>query len=198
MNLQTKDSELRFALDKLKSQTVVCLATGKSLASEDLSLIKDATVIAVNDAYKIYPQADILYGCDAKWWNINKPNFNGLKISLEPVEGIYQMKWRKKLGLDLEFPYLATGENSGYQALNLACYLEPKKIILCGYDMGGTHFFGEHPETLRLRTPFDCFIKNFDSLKLPLANSNIVVYNTAINSNLCCFSKLSLKEALEC
>ena len=44
---------------------------------------------------------------------------------------------------------LATGGNSGYQAVNLAFLLGAKKIYLLGFDMGAkkidhNHFFGNH------------------------------------------------------
>lgn len=57
------------------SGTVVCLASGPSLVAEDVDYVKGkATVIAINDAIRLAPWADVLYSSDKGWWlsNIRK------------------------------------------------------------------------------------------------------------------------------
>jgi hypothetical protein len=46
-----------------------------------------------------------------------------------------------------EFP---SGCNSGLQGMRVARdKLGAKQILLCGFDMHGTHYFGKHPSALR-------------------------------------------------
>ncbi len=55
--------------------TVVCLASGPSLVSEDVDYVRGkATVIAINDAIRLASWADVLYSSDKGWWlsNIRK------------------------------------------------------------------------------------------------------------------------------
>lgn len=50
--------------------TVVCLASGPSLTVEDVEFVRGkATVIAVNDAVRLAPWADVIYSSDQIWWS---------------------------------------------------------------------------------------------------------------------------------
>ena len=53
----------------------VCIGGGPSLTQSQVAACKDrewgghkVRVIAINDAYKMAPWADVLYFCDDKWW----------------------------------------------------------------------------------------------------------------------------------
>src|SRR4030067_1089732 len=49
-------------------QTVAILASGPSLESESLDALRGLPVIAINDSWRKYPNAEILYACDPPWW----------------------------------------------------------------------------------------------------------------------------------
>lgn len=136
-------------------ETVVCIGGGPSLTLEQIDMVYrvNSNVIAINDAYRMAPWADILYGCDAMWWRWHDgvPGFKGIKVALigsKDGQG-YEGKWADIMyddirplayngidGLEIKDPrYLRTGRNSGYQAINLAVQLGAKRIILIGYDM---------------------------------------------------------------
>ena len=51
------------------SGTVVCVASGPSLTAEDVEYVRGkATVIAINDAVRLAPWADVVYSSDKGWW----------------------------------------------------------------------------------------------------------------------------------
>lgn len=192
-----------------QSRRVIIMAPGSSLSIEQVNMIKEANIytIAIGDAGRImYPDASVLYHCDAKWWNYYEgcPEFDGkLKVSLETTEyeNIFNMR-RSPLreGLDLNFPYIVTGNNSGYQAINLAMYCNPKEIILVGYDMkdrdGRHNVIGDHPPAIKRPSDFELFRKNISSLAPTLDYLGVTVYNCTIDSALDCFVKKDLKDVL--
>ena len=140
-------------------KTVVCIGGGPSMTSIDMGYVEavaksdDVKVIAINDAYKLAPWADVLYACDSKWWDWHSGGigFKGLKVCLRGTkdgagyEGTWTAdKWPelKSLahngvgGLELSDPrFVRTGRNSGYQAINLAAHFGATRILLLGYDM---------------------------------------------------------------
>ncbi|MFV1983009.1 MAG: hypothetical protein ACC657_05650 [Thiohalomonadales bacterium] len=83
------------------------------------------------------------------------------------------------------------GGNSGYQAVNLAYILGAKTILLLGFDMFGDHYFGKHPKTLVNGSPFDMFIKSFESI-----TKDIEIINCTRKTALNCFPKMSLESVL--
>lgn len=183
--------------------TIVCLGSGPSLTQEDVNYCRDkARVIAVNDTYKLALWADVLYACDAKWWawahnpklHPRFPEFQGLKYALTPNSARFPgVQVLKKTGIDGFEPNptgLRTGRNSGFQAINLAVHLGASRIVLLGYDMGGKHFFGNHPDGSA--PPFADCIKRFATLVAPLAELGVEVINCTRKTALTAFPQRSL------
>ncbi len=188
-------------------ETVVCLGGGPSLTQADVDACRGrARVIAVNDAYRMAPWADVLYGCDAAWWNAHKgvTTFSGLKYSLEPKAAIWPgvqiLRNAGREGLCLERDALCTGSNSGYQAINLAVHLGAIKVVLLGYDMqatnGKSHWFGEHPSPLARGSQYSRFRRHFATLPKPLQAAGVTVVNASRVTALTAFPCLPLEEAL--
>lgn len=137
--------------------TAFCIGGGPSLTPEQVEMVHDFSpnnyVIAVNDAYRIAPWADILYACDYQWWRWHEgvPEFEGVKVGLRGCKdgAGYEGDWNGTdypdvmglayngiEGLEVKDPrFVRSGKNSGYQAINLAVHLGAKRIILLGYDM---------------------------------------------------------------
>lgn len=182
--------------------TIVCLGTGPSLTAEDVAYVQGkARVIAVNNAYTLAPWADVLYAADVKWWGWHKgvPSFTGLKYACHPSAALrwsdVQMLRRTGLdGLELDPRGVRTGFNSGYQAINVAVHLGAVKIVLLGYDMKGSHFFGRHPDNTK--PPFVLCLKKFATLNAPLQALGISIVNATRQTDLLCFPRLPLEEAL--
>ena len=135
-------------------EDVVIVAGGPSVTQEQIDYIcGKAKVIAINDAYRLVPWADVLYGADAKWWRWhyeNTKDFEGTKVCLRYNIGSDKIDtgWPDDLypelnalafdgreGVSIEPGVIRCGKDSGYQAIQLAIQLGAKRIILIGYDM---------------------------------------------------------------
>lgn len=92
------------------------------------------------------------------------------------------------------------GENSGFQAINLAYLFGATRIILLGFDMqrtdGKEHWHGNHPSGLNRHSPFEKFAKNFDALSKDLEAEGVEVINATRQTALKCFKRKNLEEAL--
>jgi len=186
--------------------TVVCLGGGPSLTREDVEACRGkATVLAINDAYRLAPWADVLYGADSKWWGWHKgvSSFAGLKFSLQPDAGqwpgVQVLRNTGEGGLELDPSGLRTGRNSGYQAINLAVHLGATRVLLLGYDMGPgpkgeTHWFGDHPD--RNVSPYTTFLARFEAIVEPLRQLGVEVINCSRRTALTVFPCQPLEEAL--
>jgi len=118
-------------------ETVVILAGGPSLAAAHVARCQGAHVIAIKDTIRLAPWADVLYGCDAKWWAHHGAQlraFTGLRYALEAGASAWATVLRNtgELGLEADPSGLRTGKNSGYQAINLAVHLNARQIIQIG------------------------------------------------------------------
>jgi len=62
--------------------TIVCMATGPSLTQADCDYVRELGVptIAINDAHRLAPWANVLYSNDRMWWRKYKgvPSFTGV------------------------------------------------------------------------------------------------------------------------
>ncbi len=188
--------------------TIVCLATGPSLNAEDVNFCRDrAKVIAIKDAIRLAPWADVLYACGAdnsQWWPRHGDSlkaFAGLRYTLDPKADKWATALRNtgETGIEPDPTGLRTGRHSGAQTINLAVHLGAVRIVLLGYDLqpgpdGKDHFFGAHPS--RRRPPYDVFLRSFPSLLAPLAALGITLVNATRVSALTGVPRMSLAEAL--
>lgn len=142
-------------------QTVACVGTGPSLTRGDVNYLRGrVNVIAINDAHRLAPWADVLYGCDYKWWHWHGgvPEFRGAKFTQDPrAAEEFGLRWIESKvgeGLSDDPGIIHQGMNSGFQAINLAYLMGATRIILLGYDMqfgpnNEAHYFGDHPDKVR-------------------------------------------------
>jgi hypothetical protein len=164
-------------------------------------------VIAINDAYRLAPWADVLYACDAAWWRWHKGvrSFAGPKYALRGTHSeahpadVTVLENTGESGLERASTGLRHGRNSGYQAIGVAVHLGAARIVLLGYDMQAikgspSHWFGEHPSGAR--PPVGTFLPFFPSLVAPLQKLGVTVINASRETALTCFPRRSLVEAL--
>lgn len=121
------------------------LATGPSVSQEVADYIKGKSkVIAVSDAYKLAPWAECLVSYDRSWWrhHIDAHSFSGERFCR------FECREAKKFNVS-DMPL---GCNSGLMGMFRAREYGATKIILLGFDMHGSHFFGRHPDQLRNTT----------------------------------------------
>ncbi len=196
-----------------RGATVVCLGGGPSLTGADAARCRGrARVIAINDAYRLAPWADLLYFCDHRWWSWHRDtaafkSFAGVRVTLDArvaaeEPSVHYVHNAGREGLNLDRGHLMTGRNSGYQAINLAVQLGAKRILLLGYDMravdGRTHWFGDHPTETRPGVYVGAMLPMFETIAAPLAASGVEVVNCTPGSALATFPMADLADALSC
>lgn len=138
--------------------TVWCvLASGPSMSREIADSVRGrCKVVAVSNCYELAPWADVLVSADGAWWKANPRalEFQGLKYGLmpdfAPVKGVEKFD-------------APSGINSGLLGLLVAAKLGAKKILLAGFDMKGSHYFGPHPAPLKNTSDvrFEAFKRQF-------------------------------------
>jgi hypothetical protein len=192
-------------------KTVIVAAPGPSL-SDAAPLCRGHPIVAVQDAHRLIPWADVLYGCESAWWRVHNgcPEFKGEKWSTHDRGG--NDKWRaaREFGLRLvegsagkgfsPNPALVHyGKNSGFQAVNMALLWGAARIVLVGFDMrevgGKRHFFGDHPRPLRNTSSYASFVAAFvEAVGHQKPTAEIV--NATPRSHLMCFPAMSLRDAI--
>lgn len=160
------------------------LATGPSMSQAVADSVRGrCTVIAVSDAYRLAPWADVLVSSDRAWWRIHDPEFAGRKVSGVPVQGIELAEGN------------VSGSNSGLVALKFAVQMGATRVLLLGYDMGGSHYFGDHPAPLKNTKP-----QRFEVFKQQFANyrpKGVEILNCTESSALRCYPMARLETVLE-
>jgi len=197
---------------------VVVAATGPSLTPDVAAKVRRARwpdakcrVIAVNDAYRLLPYADVLYACDEKWWRLHiesvrelfhgelwsshegPPGTTNDKTGMADL-GVRFVSGRHSDSFSSDPARIHYGSNSGFQALNFALLKGAKRVILVGFDMRGRgHFFGDHPEPLHNRSNYDAFLPEF---RQAAKRCTVPILNATPGSALDCFPMVTLEDAL--
>jgi hypothetical protein len=151
------------------------------------------------------PWARHLYACDGAWW----------RVHLDAVLATFTGKlWTQDKGYqeDARFNYvesrpgsglaedaLIQGDNSGYQAINLAkIRMNADIVLLLGYDMQGrgTHWFGRHDGSkgLSTSTNYGDLCGHFN--KMHPERYGLQVLNMTRTTALECFPRITLEEAV--
>jgi hypothetical protein len=212
-------SELTRINPDWQGEPCIVAAPGPSLTPDVVARVRKARwfdrwrVVAVQDAYRLMPWADALYGCDPRWWNIHKDcnGFAGEKWSTHENDdannktaqaeafGIRIVKGEQSSEFSFDPGVISYGKNSGFQAINLALLKGCRRIVLVGFDMrsikGQSHFFGDHPPGVNGRTDYEMFIPAFTwaSKQMP---KDVRIVNATPDSALTCFKMRSLEDAL--
>ena len=186
---------------KWEGETVVLVGGGPSLTQADADYCRGlAKLIAINDAYRLAPWANILYAYDVAWWDYHMPYLGGfvgekwtcneLAAKKHPLNFIKSIR---DPGLSECNGYIHTGGNSGFQALNLAVLFGAKRLILLGFDMqrqkGRSHWFGEHPGNLNKHSNYLDFISHFVEAAPQLRKLGVEVINCSRDTGMTCFPR---------
>lgn len=188
-----------------------------------------SAVIAVNDSYLLAPFADICYFADSHWWKwhqdgVDKPAlgmsaaqvraafaaFAGQKCSIQDsganitddaVHIIRNMTFPDHGNLLSTDPRkLATGRNSGFQAMNLAILGGAKVLPLLGFDAqpaedGKKHWHGDHPP--RIGAPganqYEYFRRAFAEAESLITSMGVTVFNCSPRTAIDAFPKCPIE-----
>lgn len=185
-------------------ETVVILAGGASLTREDVDFCRGkARVVAINDAYRLAPWADLIYACDARWWDVHFERVAGLEGMKVTHSAEAAARYRLSLiigraapGLSFNPSFVHLGNNGGYQALNIVTLMGATRILGLGYDMKGRHWFGDHPPECSKPANFARWIANFATVPPDLGRIGAVFINCSRDTALTCFPRMTIEEAL--
>ncbi len=201
-------------LQRIKPRWAECViaATGPSLTEDVAQRCRHARVLAINDAYRLFPFADLFYACDSAWWKIHGEKVLALpgerwsshsegsdeKLDAAARWGLNLVRGAHEDGFSLDPDLIHYGSVSGFQAINLALLMGAKRILLVGYDMrvnGQRHFFGNHPDPLTNAMRFETLVPQFARAahRLP---PEIKILNCTPGSALDCFPMCDLEAAL--
>jgi hypothetical protein len=142
----------------------VVLATGQSVTPDQVEYVREmhqagkCGAIAISDMYQLAPWADALVSNDPNWWGHHPEasKFEGRKFCGAPYPGTERLEQTGEFN---------SGVNSGLQGMRVARdVFHASRIVLVGFDMHGTHYFGLHPEPLFNTTVrrFLAHMKQFD------------------------------------
>ena len=190
-------------------------APGPSLNAKVAETLRntDWPVLVCQDAWRLLPWADKLYGCDDRWWHAHKGTaFGGEKWSSHgdaqnndkrDIAEKYNVNLVRGVsandkGFSTNPEFLHYGDNSGYQAINLAILLGSPYIVLVGFNMsrpgGKGHFFGDHPAGLTNQEEYERWVPQFARAAAELTDT--VIVNATPDSALTCFPTMRLEDAL--
>jgi hypothetical protein len=153
------------------------------------------------------PTADAIYGCDDHWWDLyaaelkSKFRCDLWTQSAKSAKRYDLRHWEGESKPGLGKTKIHFGNNSGYQAINLAYLLGAKRIILLGYDMqtdgDQVHFFGNHPYHQRKGGPTNTLMKDwcekFEALARDLKFEGVEVINATRKTALMAFDRQDLE-----
>lgn len=192
----------------------IVAASGPSLTPDIAAACRGHRVVAVSDAYRLLPDADILYSCDSEWWHVHQGcvSFKGERWSSHgDAFRNDKRKAAKEYGLNLvrgcdgegfsfDPALIHYGNLSGFQAVNLAGHKIGwhGRIALVGFDMrqvdGVSHFFGDHPKGLRKQTKYEKWAKHFAAAAKTLPPT-VEIVNCTPGSAITCFRMMDIHEA---
>lgn len=174
---------------------IVCIASGPSLTDEDCRLVEASGLptVAINHSWKKARFANFIYAGDGRWWDEY-----GEEIDIPAERWTCSSRAAVKFGVNLHKvggPY-----NSGMRAIQWAIRRGIKTIILLGFDCSvknGTHWHGNHdrsknPDTAICRK----WKKQFAQLALAAKREKVRVINCSRYTEIDCFEKMRLEDAL--
>jgi hypothetical protein len=186
-----------------EGETAVILASGPSMSQEvaDKVHAAGARTIAVNSTFRLAPWADMLYGADELWWKTTPGalEFAGLRVSCSPgIPGTRLLCNLGSVGYSDDASSLFSYGNSGGQAVQIAAKAGATRILLCGFDMHGGHWHGDHQPPLRNNEDglYARWITQMATLAAALSSRGVTVWNCTPTSALRCWPFVSLEDAL--
>jgi hypothetical protein len=162
--------------------------------------VRGLRCVVVNTTFRLAPWADVLYAADAAWWRTTPEAFGfpGLKVTCEAVPGVRRLRNAGATGYDDGADCVNTYGNSGAQAIQVAAKAGAKRILLCGFDMRGSHWHGDHPQPLRntASDTYERWILRMQGLAEALDKRGVEVLNATPESALTCFPFVDLEDAI--
>lgn len=170
---------------------------GPSVASQDAIKFRESLrseyVIALNYAFELLPDCDVIFFGNDSWFFSNWPELRRHPARLMRVlfpnakrlgmGDVLEFENTGVTGIETEGGKLRHGKACGYAAINLAVQLGAKEIHLHGYDLkpGGKH------ARVDLTNFYPALIDRFSTMVEPLRGLGVKVLNRTPGSALRAF-----------
>jgi hypothetical protein len=183
--------------------TVVCLASGPSLAADDVERVRawrseeaqGRAVIVANTTFRLAPWADVLYAMDRKWWEVHVGEVDAVFAGERCTRGKLPGRFRAT-----HLQHMEHFNNSGAAAISLAAYRGAKRVLMLGYDCqrtgGKAHWHGDHPKGMGNAGSMNKWATSFGDLARALAGRGVEVINCTRETALTCFPRATLEHSL--
>lgn len=169
--------------------TWALLAPGPSASAEDAERVRAAGIPlgVIGNAFQLAPWADFLAATDAAWWRKYPEALTlpGAKYTMHQVKGVERVKVAGYVSV-----------NSGVLGLEVARSKGASRILLFGFDMHGTHFFGPYTNGLSNTSEAKRRMHLAQYARWAKRNHEIQVINCTPGSALQCFPTARLDEYL--
>lgn len=169
--------------------TWALLAPGPSASADLAERLRGFPLGVVGNAFELAPWADFIAASDRGWW-LKYPEaskLSGRKFCMSTFPDTERVA----------LPFLGSVCNSGVLALECAKMLGATRILLFGFDMKGTHFFGQYRNGLRNTTPSQRAQHHKQYEQWARTNKDVSVINCTKNSALRCFPMARLEDVLD-
>lgn len=157
--------------------------------SKDLAeRVRGNRVCAVGNAYELAPWADFLVANDISWWKKHPDahKFAGRKFSANLIKGVERVQPNT----------FGSQSNSGVLGLDVLRNEGATKIVMLGFDMHGTHFFGPYTNGCTNTSDKRRQVHKTQFATWAKRNPKIEVLNATEGTALKCFPIVRLDEVL--
>jgi hypothetical protein len=183
------------------------------VATQDLRLLEGNRVIAINDAWELYPTADVLFSGDYRFFD-NNPDLSGYKgpmIACVSPESFPRITDSRRVhigrgprrGLTCDRTKVAGQYTCVGQAANFAYHRGCNKIILVGVDLspggkGRRYATSDEKVDREILDTYDKMRVNLQYLGKAAREANIPIRVVGLSSKVCGIPKFKdIKAALE-
>ncbi|RUU23680.1 hypothetical protein EOD10_04400 [Mesorhizobium sp. M7A.T.Ca.TU.009.01.3.2] len=191
-----------------EGETAFVLAGGASVKSLDLSLLKGRRVIAINSAHLSWPDADILFFADHRWWadvGSREAPFKGRIVTTSnggPRDTLRLTKIEPGNGLAAKPDQVALSRSGVTGAINILAHLGVKRIVLLGVDGklsqdGQRHHHGAAYPWPMVKGCFDHHAAEFKAIAPSVAAAGVEVINANPDSAIDAWPKISFENAVK-
>lgn len=152
-----------------------------------------ARAIAVSDSFRLAPWAEAVVSQDCAWWNVHHMRVEQACPQARKFAG--PMCQRRGVERVEAGGLIASGTNSGLLACHVAVkFFGATRLLLCGLDMHGSHFFGPHPAPLKNTSKFrfEIMIQQFQAWR----PKGIEILNCTPGSAVHCYQMADLCDVL--
>jgi hypothetical protein len=164
------------------------LGPGPSMSRDLAERVRGNRVCAVCNAYELAPWADVLVANDIRWWQKHPKayEFAGRKFSANQINGVEKAKPNTFGSLS----------NSGVLGLDVVRNLGATKVVMLGFDMHGTHFFGPYRNGCSNTSDKRRQVHKQQFAQWGKRNPGVEVLNATEGTHLKCFPIVRLDEVL--